>query len=469
LLAQGHNLEAERVARSAVRTLEGGDEQSVLAEALTTHGTALARLGHHEQSRTALERAIEIADRAGALDQAGKASLTIIEELSAHLTQKEMQDIYVRADYLLTNTQHPATLARLRQSARRIIASRRAQTENIHDIDPYPLNFIYKSEQAAALLRDAHRIASTSSPVLITGETGTGKELLARLIHQWSGRAGSFVPVNCGALTETLIESQLFGHIRGSFTDAVMDQPGVVRQARGGTLFLDELGELSTGNQGKLLRLIERGEVHSIGASEPEQVDLRIIAATNSNLREEVKQGLFRKDLYYRLQTFHLEIPPLRERPEDIPVLAEHFIKEAFERHGERVSFTPEALQAMRRLPLKGNARELRSLIERTVLTPPQGAVITGEAVEILVMRQTSTAGLADAWAGCSLDSEVHIYEGNLIRMALKAAQGHITRAARLLGMTHQRLSSILQERHRDLLALRTPVKRRKRSIIKHR
>jgi transcriptional regulator with PAS, ATPase and Fis domain len=321
----------------------------------------------------------------------------------------------------------------------------------------------------AALLRDAHRVASTNSPVLITGETGTGKELLARLIHEWSGRSGQFVAINCVALTETLIESQLFGHRKGSFTDAVTDYPGVVCQARGGTLFLDEIGELSTGNQIKLLRLVERCEIHSIGAEEPEQVDVRIVAATNCNLKDDVARGLFRNDLFYRLQTFHLEIPPLRERPDDIPVLAEHFMKEAFARHGQRVTFTPEAIEVMRRLVLRGNARELRSLIERTVLIAPQGTTVTQEAVETLVVRQIQTTGLADVWAGCSLDEEVQLYESSLIQMALKAAQGRVTQAARLLGVTHQRLSSILQGRHKDLLVSRTPVKRRQRIIAKHR
>ena len=318
------------------------------------------------------------------------------------------------------------------------------------------------------LLRAANRIASAPNPVLITGETGTGKELLAHLIHQWSGRSGEFVALNCAALTETLIESQLFGHRKGSFTDAVSDYPGAVVQARGGTLFLDEIGELSASNQGKLLRLIEYGEVHSIGASGPEQVDVRIVAATNSNLKEEVARKLFREDLYYRLQTFHLEIPPLRERPDDIPILAEHFIKEAFARHGQRVTFAPEAIEAMSQLRLKGNVRELRALIERTVLIAPQGATITREAVETLVMRQKQTAGLADVWAGCSLDEEVLLYERTLIQMALKAGQGQVTKAARLLGISHQRLSSILQGRHKDLLTVRTPVKRRRHSIIKH-
>ncbi len=467
LLAQGYNLEAERIVRLAVRTLEKGDERFVLAEALATHGTALARLGHYEQARSTLQRAVEVAHQAGSLDRAGQAALTIIEELGERLTLEEMQSIYDRADELLTNSTDRGTLLRLRSCARQVVKAQQSRAVIIQPaVEDYSTSFVYASEQTASLLLDAQRMAATSRPVLITGETGTGKELLARLVHQWSGRSGEFVAINCGTLTETLIESQLFGHRKGSFTDAVTDYPGAVCQARGGTLFLDEIGELSTGNQSKLLRLVERCEIHSIGAPGPEQVDVRIIAATNCNLKGEVAQGLFRSDLFYRLQTFHLEIPPLRDRADDIPRLAEHFIKEAFVRHGQKVTFAPEAIEALRRLPLRGNARELRSLIERTVLIAPQGATITQEAVETLVARQTKTAGMADAWAACSLDEEVQLYERSLIQMALKAAHGHVTQAARLLGITHQRLSSILQGRHRDLQTARTPRKRRRRSIV---
>ena len=468
LLAQGRNAEAERISRLAVRTLEKGDERFVLAEALASHGTALARLGHYEQARSTLQAAIEVAQQAGSLDRAGQAALTTIEELGERLTLAEMQSIYDRADDLLTHSTDRATLLRLRSCARQVVNAQQSRAVvSQPGVADCPDSFVYASEQAASLLRDAHRIAGTSSPALITGETGSGKELLARLMHLWSGRSGEFIALNCGTLTDTLIDSQLFGHNKGSFAEAIADYQGAVRQARGGTLFLDEIGELSSGNQGKLLRLVERREIHSIGAPEPEQIDVRIIAATSCNLKEEAARGLFRDDLFYRLQTFHLEIAPLRERPDDIPILAEHFIKEAFARHGHRVTFTPDALEAMRQLPLRGNARELRSLVERTVLVAPQGATITQEAVETLIVRQKQTAALADVWAGCSLDEEVQLYEMNLIQMALKAAHGHVTQAARLLGVTHQRLSSILQGRHKGLLTARTPVKRRRRSIIK--
>jgi transcriptional regulator with PAS, ATPase and Fis domain len=232
-------------------------------------------------------------------------------------------------------------------------------------------------------------------------------------------------------------------------------------------LLLDEVAELSRPNQVKLLRLIERGEIHSIGATTPEHVNARIIASTNRNLRELVAQGQFRDDLFYRLQTFHLEIPPLRERTEDIPAIAEHFTAEACHRHHKRVTFSQASLEAMRRLPLMGNARELRILIERTLLKAIDGTEISADAVETIALRQTKKAGFANVWEGCSLVEEVLSYEKGLIRRALEAAQGGVTHASRLLGTTHQTLTFILNTRHKDLLSARKPARRRLRSIIR--
>jgi transcriptional regulator with PAS, ATPase and Fis domain len=462
LLAQGHSSEAERVIKWAVQTLEKGDEQALFVEALTTHGVALARLGQQEQSRLVLERAIEVAERAGDIEGGGRAALTLMEELKERLSEDEVREVYCRADQLLSGSQDTETIARLRACARHMVTviGERA-------VKAATPNFVYASEKTAALLQQARRVAAIDRPVLITGETGTGKEVLARLIHEWSGRGGRFVAINCAALTDTLIESQLFGHKKGSFTDAVQDYPGAVREAAGGTLLLDEVAELSRPNQVKLLRLIERGEIYSIGATTPEHVNARVIASTNRNLRELVAQGKFRDDLFYRLQTFHLEIPPLRERTEDIPAIAEHFIAEACQRHHKRVTFSPASLEAMRRLPLTGNARELRILIERTLLKAIDGAEIAADSVKAVAIRQTQKAGFANVWEGCSLVEEVLSYEKGLIRRALEAAQGGVTRASRLLGTTHQALSFILNTRHKDLLDARKPVRQRRRSIIR--
>lgn len=461
LLAEGRNAEAEKVVRGAVRTLERGDELSLLAEALTTHGVALARLGQYEEARAALGRALEVAERAGDKESAGVAAITVIEELRAQLAVDELQAMYEHADSLLGESQNVETLRRLRSCARLVVDAGRVRGAQFD-----ATNFVYADERTGELLRTAHVIAGTQATVLITGETGAGKEVLARLVHQWSGRAGQFVAINCGALTETLFESLLFGHVRGSFTDAVKDHAGAVREAARGTLFLDEIAELSFGSQGKLLRLIERGEIHAIGAPVPEHVDVRIVAAANCDLEQRVTRGEFRADLFYRLNTFHLIIPALRERPDDIPPLATHFIEELLNLHRKQVSFMPETIEAMRSLPLKGNARELRALIERTLLTAADGAVITPSAVEALALRRlVSMATLSHPWEGCSLKAEVIDFESNLIKLALETAGGSVTHAARLLGITHQRLCAMLQSRHKSLLLAKKAARPRKRSV----
>jgi len=462
LLAQGRNSDAERVALVSVHALEKGGEQALLAESLTTYGIALARLNRYAQARSTLQRAIEVAHTAGNNERAGLAALTLIEELSEQLSRDERRVIYQRATSLLANSQHPETPARLLSLACRVL-----DIEEIRAREFSTPKFIYATEQTKTLLHNAHHVAATSSTVLITGETGTGKEVLARMIHDWSGRAGELVAINCAAIPDALIESQLFGHRRGSFTDAIADYAGAVRQATGGTLFLDEIGELSASHQAKILRLIENGEIQTIGASTPERIDVRIIAATNRNLRERVAKKLFRDDLLYRLNTFHLEIPPLRERQDDIPAIAEYFIKEMQERHQKSVTFTPEAIAAMRLLPLRGNARELRSLIERTVLTAKPGATITLEAVETVALRQTQIAGFAYPWANFSLREEVRLYEGRFIELALKEAKGMVSHAARLLGFkNHKSLNYHLEHKHKSLQSIKKASRPRKRNIF---
>jgi transcriptional regulator with PAS, ATPase and Fis domain len=291
---------------------------------------------------------------------------------------------------------------------------------------------------------------------------------MARLVHEWSGRAGEFVAADCGALVEKMVESELFGHRRGSFTEAVVDNPGLVRQAAGGTLLLDDVAELSLGAQSQLLRLIEYGEIQTIGEPVPEYVDVRIVAATNQDLKRLVEKGGFREDLFYRLQAFQVEIPPLHERPEDIEALAKHFISEALAQ-GSKVVFTPEAFYAMRKLPLEGNARQLRAIIERTLLSAIDGAIITTEAVEIAGLRSTERASFANPWEGFSLKEEVRRFEARFIELALKEAKGRVSKAARLLGFKHhESLSSLLETKHKDLQDIRIPAAPRRRSIIRH-
>ena len=464
LLAQKRNTEAERVIRGAVQTLEKGGEQSLLAEALTTQGVVLARLGRYEKSYEVLRRAMKLAEQAGALEYAGRAALTLLEEHVERMGWEERREVYGRADGWLSGTQDAEDIARLRACARRVLEAGSSGVQG----GSAGISFVHACEETAELIEKARRLARSRLPILITGETGVGKEVLARHIHEWSERRGAFVPINCGALTETLIESQLFGHRKGSFTDAVADYRGAVLEAEGGTLLLDEIGELSRGNQGKLLRLIELGEIMPVGAPAPEYVDVRIIASTNARLSKMVAKHHFREDLFYRIGAFEIEIPPLRERPRDIIALASHFIAQIEEREGRKVSFTPGSLEALQALPLYGNARELRTIIERAVITAG-GQPIREEVFKLMLLRATGKGTMADPWGGFSLSEEVRLYEERLIERALKETHGRITHAARLLGLSHQTLSAIIESRHKRLLQLRTPVQPRRRSIIKRR
>ncbi|MBC7910353.1 MAG: sigma 54-interacting transcriptional regulator [Pyrinomonadaceae bacterium] len=461
-LAQRRPAEAERLTQAAVQALEKGGEMALLVEALTTHGTAQARLGRFEQARATFERAIEVSNEAGRGENAGLVALTLLEEVGGRLTTDERRAAYERADSWLGESSRPEILARLRLCARRIFATQAQPVEDVRTP-----RFVYAAEQTAGLLRLAHRVAGVQSPVLISGETGTGKEEMARLIHEWSGRAGEFVIVNCASLTGLSVEAHLFGYQQGSFAGATQLQPGAARRAIGGTLLLDEIAALSLQDQGKLMRFIEHSEIHSIGAPEPERLDVRIIATTSRNLRHEVERGQFRDDLFYRLEAFNLQIPALRHRVQDIPAIAEHFLKKECAQSGKQVSFTPDALEALSRLPLKGNARQLRSLIERTVLTAKDGAHLAAEAVQTLALRQTQRASLSEPWADCSLEEEVLHYESGLIKRALETANGSVTRAARMLVITHQGLAFILQGRHKNLLASRTPARPRRRSLMR--
>jgi two-component system, NtrC family, response regulator HydG len=226
------------------------------------------------------------------------------------------------------------------------------------------------------ILRLVEKIAPTDSPVLITGESGTGKELVARSIHYQSRRADRpFLAVNCGALPESLVESELFGHARGAFTGAAHEKRGLFEEADQGTLFLDEIGELPPSVQVKLLRVLQQGEVRRVGANQPRLVDVRVIAATNKDLAVALRSGEFREDLYYRLNVFQIDLPPLRERREDIPILALYFLTRYAHRLGKELhEFSPEAQAVLLRYDYPGNVRELENAVQRaaTLADGPQ-------------------------------------------------------------------------------------------------
>ncbi len=234
------------------------------------------------------------------------------------------------------------------------------------------------SSSALARVQEAiARCAPTSASVLITGESGTGKELVARAIHRNSPRAAKpFVKVNCAAIPEELIESELFGHVKGSFTGAIKDQVGKFVRADGGTIFLDEIGDMSLRTQAKVLRVLQDGEVEPVGAARTLTVDVRVVAATNKTLEREIAEGRFREDLYFRLNVVPIHLPPLRERPEDIEPLVRHFAETFCRENNYRPkSFGADALDALRRLPWRGNVRELRNAVERLIMLTPRDTI----------------------------------------------------------------------------------------------
>ena len=283
------------------------------------------------------------------------------------------------------------------------------------------------------------QVASTRTNVLVSGESGTGKELVARAIHDLSERRDKpFIAVNCGAIPENLLESELFGHVRGAFTGAVSNKPGLVETADGGTLFLDEIGELPASLQVKLLRLIQDKTLRRVGGNHDQRVDVRIVAATNRDLRAEVQGGRFREDLYYRLNVIQIALPPLRERMEDVPLLVQHFLEKYRRELGKSVTgVSPAAMEKILAHRFPGNVRELENLIERAVALA-RGPTLGVEVLPASVLEPggPSQPQPRTATPGGNLDEVLASYERGLLADALARAGGVKKRAARLLGIS---------------------------------
>jgi len=306
------------------------------------------------------------------------------------------------------------------------------------------------SEVMASLFEMVRAIAPTSSTVLITGESGTGKELVARAIHGLSARAdGPFISVNCGALTETLLESELFGYVKGAFTDARQSRKGLFEAASGGTLFLDEVGETSLGMQVKLLRAVQERKIRRVGGTDETEVDVRVISATNAPLEELVQQKRFREDLFYRLQVIPVRTPPLRERREDIPLLAQHFTERFARQMGKSVAkVSEEAMQRLRSFHWPGNVRQLENVIERAVALETTEAVLP-ERLPDSIRQPDRTEPLPAIGDGFSLDAYMLSVEARLLHQALERASGDRSEAARLLGVSARSLRYLIQKHGR--------------------
>jgi two-component system response regulator AtoC len=302
------------------------------------------------------------------------------------------------------------------------------------------LDVVTESAAMRRVMDLATRVAPHATTVLITGESGTGKEVVARAIHRMSPRSeAAFVGVNCGAIPQDLLESELFGHARGSFTGATADKPGLFEEADGGTLLLDEVGDLPAPLQVKLLRVLQEGEIRRVGESKVRKVDVRVIAATARNLEQDAREGQFREDLFYRINVVHVHVPPLRERPEDIDSLAVALLARAIRRSGREASLTPEALGTIKRISWPGNVRQLENAIERAVVLSPDG-VIGPEAFarpEAGVSATGPSSPRAPSTGSpMNLKEAVAEAEREAIVRALAAAEGNRRAAAAALGIS---------------------------------
>jgi two-component system, NtrC family, nitrogen regulation response regulator NtrX len=293
-----------------------------------------------------------------------------------------------------------------------------------------------------ALLDRIEKVAATPARVLITGENGTGKELVARAIHRGSPRARKpFVEVNCAAIPSELIESELFGHMKGSFTGAVSDRAGKFEQADSGTLFLDEIGDMSASAQAKVLRVLQDGVVTRIGGSKPVQVDVRVLAATNKQLEEEIAAGRFREDLFYRLNVVPITVPPLRERREDIPLLVVHFLHQLAARDGLPArGITDEALQRLAALDWQGNVRELRNTVERLVILANAATIGAGDVERLVGRRSAEPVGLGGLLDIATFEEFKQAAERAFLLAKLRAFDWNVSETARALDMPRSNL-----------------------------
>lgn len=318
---------------------------------------------------------------------------------------------------------------------------------------------VWASPAMREVMAQIDRVAPTDTRVCIRGETGTGKELIARALHEKSARkSGTFVSLNCAAVPAELIESELFGHEKGSFTGAAGRHVGKFEQAHRGTLFLDEIGDMPLPMQAKLLRVLEEGEIERVGGDKPIHVDARVVVATHRNLEEEVRQGTFREDLYHRIYVFPIQLPPLRERLEDIPVLAEHFAQQlAHQNNWKSKTFSEEAMQALAGHAWPGNIRELRNVVERILLLN-SGDAVEAAAVRAALPQANQTAAGHSNGSGSfigTLANRVEAFERETLLAELKRNRNHMTNTARALGLERSHLYKKCQQLGIDVRAIR--------------
>jgi len=336
--------------------------------------------------------------------------------------------------------QKPFEAAALIAEVRRALASSGRFADEGED---WRSDICTRSPAMESVLREAKLVASTDATVLIRGQSGTGKELLARALHRVSPRGfGAFVAVNCGAMPEHLLESELFGHVKGAFTGAVRDHAGLFQAANGGTLFLDEIGDMPAPLQVKLLRAVQERRVRPVGAVQDFAVDVRLVSATHRDLADEVKQGRFREDLYYRVNVVTLVLPSLEDRREDIPILASRFLREISSRYRRgAASFAADSIEMLMAADWPGNVRQLHNVIEKAVALST-GTIVPAALIERALDRRTEELG--------SLDSAKQAFERDYVVQLLKQTRGNVTEAARLAQRNRSEFYSLMRRHELD-------------------
>jgi len=351
----------------------------------------------------------------------------------------------ISSDKLMLTVENALKLQRLESENRQL-----RQRLGKHEI-------VWKGEAMRRVMAQLERVAASETRVCIFGETGTGKELVARTIHERSSRStGPFVTLNCAAVPAELIESELFGHEKGSFTGASGRHIGKFEQADQGTIFLDEIGDMPLNMQAKLLRVLEEGEVERIGGDKPVSVSVRVVVATHRDLEARVREEKFRQDLFHRIHVFPLQLPRLRERRDDIPALVEHFAAQVCAQNGWKpVPFTPDAIEALQSHPWPGNVRELRNMVERLMLLATDGQVDLA-TVQIALPKTSSSAGVGPAAIGSgALADRVQSFEREVILAELKRSHQNMSLAAKTLGLERSHLYKKAEQLGIDLRAMR--------------
>jgi DNA-binding NtrC family response regulator len=367
--------------------------------------------------------------------------LVAVIMITAHTSTKSAVDALKAGafDYIAK----PFDIEELKIIVRKAVERKELEDENLHLRTALEekftfANIIGRSTRMQEIFSIVQRIAKTNSTVLISGESGTGKELIARAVHYNSGRRGKFVSINCGALPETLLESELFGHERGSFTGAIREKRGLFQEADRGTIFLDEIGETSTGMQIKLLRVLQERVVRKVGSNTETQVDVRVIAATNRDLSESIKNGTFREDLFYRINVIPIELPALRQRREDIPLLVEHFIAKYCANLGvSQKKISSDAMRAIEKYHWPGNVRELENVVERMIALEASEVLTTKSLPEHVLLGGSVPDVTFDLPPdGISLQDHLESIGKIFMMKALERTGGVQTQAAELLRMS---------------------------------